>query len=192
MASSIKPFLDSAKERMAKSVEHFHAESRGIRTGRASSGLVDNIRVDYYGTKTPLNQLASVSVPEPRQLMVKPFDVNAVKDIEKAILASDLGLNPSIDGKALRISIPPLSEEQRMKLVSRVKSLAEEARVSMRNVRRDVLKEVETAQKDKGRSVSVTEDDVRQAKDEIQALLKSQEAAVDEYLDSKSKDIMDV
>ncbi|MCH2112060.1 MAG: ribosome recycling factor, partial [Planctomycetes bacterium] len=176
MASSIKPFLDSAKERMAKSVEHFQAESRGIRTGRATSGLVDNIRVDYYGTKTPLNQLASVSVPEPRQLMVKPFDVNAVKDIEKAILASDLGLNPSIDGKALRISIPPLSEEQRMKLVSRVKSLAEEARVSMRNVRRDVLKEVETAQKDKGRSVSVTEDDVRQAKDEIQALLKSQEA----------------
>ncbi|MDP6940474.1 MAG: ribosome recycling factor [Planctomycetota bacterium] len=192
MSSSIQPFLRSAKERLHKSVEHFGAETRGIRTGRATTGLVDNIRVDYYGSKTPLNQLASVAVPDPRSILVKPFDATALKDIEKAILASDLGMNPSIEGNALRISIPPLSAEQRQKLAGRIKSLAEEARVSMRNVRRDCIKDVETANKDKKREEAVSEDDVRQAKNEIQDLLKEHEGQIEDLLASKTKEILEV
>ena len=191
MASSIKPFLDSAGERMHKSVDHFAAEARGIRTGRANAGLIENVRVEYYGSKTPLQQLATVSVPDPRSMVVKPYDASALKEIEKAILSSDLGFNPSIEGKMLRISIPPLSEEQRKKLAGRVKALAEEARVSMRNVRRDVLRDVEAASRDKGRDVAVTEDDVRAAKDEIQDLLKDHEKKIDELLKTKTDEILD-
>lgn len=192
MANSTQPFLSTAKERMQKSVDHFLSETRGIRTGRATTSLVDNIRIDYYGSKTPLNQLATVSVPDPRSLVVKPFDAGSLKDIERAILASGLGFNPSIEGKALRISIPPLSEEQRKKLAGRVKSMAEETRVSMRNVRRDVLREVEAASKDKGRDVPVTEDDLKRAKTEIQDLLKDHEKQLEELLTGKTKEIMEV
>jgi ribosome recycling factor len=190
MATAIQPFLASARERMDKSLNHFQSESRGIRTGRATTGLVDNIRVSYYGSKTPINQLATVSVPDPRSLVVKPFDANSLKDIEKAIMAAELGLNPSIEGKTLRISIPPLSEEQRKKLAGRVKSMCEEARVAMRNVRRDVIREVEAANKDKDRDVSVSEDDLKRAKDEIQTLLKEHEQKAEEILSSKSKEIL--
>ncbi len=192
MARPIQPFLDDARSRMLKSVEHFQGETRGLRTGRANSGLVDNIRVDYYGSKTPLSQLATVSVPDARSLVVKPFDASSLKDIERAILASDLGFNPSLEGKMVRISIPPLSQEQREKLAGRVKNLAEEARVSMRNVRRDVLKEVESASRDKGRDVVVTEDDVREAKDSIQDLLKDHEKKIDEAMAAKTKEILEV
>ncbi|HJM39315.1 MAG TPA: ribosome recycling factor [Planctomycetota bacterium] len=192
MSSSIQPFLRSAKERLSKSVEHFSSETRGIRTGRATTGLVDNIRVDYYGSKTPLNQLASVAVPDPRSILVKPFDASSLKDIEKAILSSDLGMNPSIEGNALRISIPPLSAEQRQKLAGRIKSLAEETRISMRNVRRDCIKEVESASKDKKREDAVSEDDVRQAKDEVQSLLKEHEGQIEDLLASKTKEILDL
>ena len=190
MATAIQSFLASARERMDKSLNHFQSESRGIRTGRATTGLVDNIRVSYYGSKTPINQLATVSVPDPRSLVVKPFDANSLKDIEKAIMAAELGLNPSIEGKTLRISIPPLSEEQRKKLAGRVKSMCEEARVAMRNVRRDVIREVEAANKDKDRDVSVSEDDLKRAKDEIQTLLKEHEQKAEEILSSKSKEIL--
>jgi ribosome recycling factor len=192
MARPIQPFLDDARDRMMKSVDHFQSETRGLRTGRANTGLVDNIRVDYYGSKTPLSQLATVSVPDARSLVVKPFDASALKDIERAILASDLGFNPSLEGKMVRISIPPLSQEQRQKLAGRVKTLAEDARVSMRNVRRDVLKEVETASRDRGRDVVVTEDDVREAKDSIQDLLKEHEGKIDEILAAKTKEILEV
>lgn len=190
MATAIQPFLTSARERMDKSLNHFQSESRGIRTGRATTGLVDNIRVNYYGSKTPISQLATVSVPDSRSLVVKPFDANSLKDIEKAIMAADLGLNPSIEGKTLRISIPPLSEEQRKKLAGRVKSMCEEARVAMRNVRRDVIREVEAANKDKDRDVAVSEDDLKRAKNEIQALLKEHEHKAEEILSSKSKEIL--
>ncbi len=192
MARPIQPFLDDARSRMLKSVEHFQGETRGLRTGRANTGLVDNIRVDYYGSKTPLSQLATVSVPDARSLVVKPFDASSLKDIERAILASDLGFNPSLEGKMVRISIPPLSQEQRQKLAARVKTLAEDARVSMRNVRRDVLKEVEAASRDKGRDVVVTEDDLREAKDSIQDLLKEHEKKVEDAMASKTKEILEV
>lgn len=192
MSLSYQPYLDDAQERMDKTVEHFVEETRGFRTGRASAGLIENIRVDYYGTKTPLGQMASITAPEPRCLLVKPFDPSGLKDIEKAILASDLGLNPSIDGNALRVTVPHLSEEQRKKMVARLKSLAEDTKVSLRNVRRDVIKEVEHAQKDKTGDVVVTEDDVKSAKSEIQDILKKHESGVEETLNSKSTDIMEI
>lgn len=192
MASSIQGFLDDATQRMGKAVEHYATEIRGIRTGRANPGLIENIRVDYYGTKTPLNQMAAISVPEPRQLIVKPYDVNALKDIERAVLTADLGLNPSQDGKTLRITIPPLSEEQRKKLASRVKAMAEETKVSLRNVRRDVIKHVEAAVADKKHAPAVTDDDAETAKTKVQDILKAHEKKVDEAVASKSKEILEV
>lgn len=192
MSLSYQEFLDSATERMDKTVEHFLHDARGIRTGRASVGLIENLRVDYYGQKTPLSQMASVTVPEPRCLLVKPFDASALKEIEKAVMAADLGLNPSIEGKSLRITVPHLSEDQRKKMVGRVKAMAEETKVSLRNVRRDAIKEVEAAHQDKGRDVAVTDDDVQSAKSDIQDVLKDHEAKVDEGLESKSAEIMDV
>ena len=192
MSLSYQSYLDDAQERMDKTVEHFADETRGFRTGRASAGLIENIRVDYYGTKTPLSQMAAITVPEARCLLVKPFDPSGLKDIEKAVLAADLGLNPAIDGPSLRITVPHLSEEQRTKMVGRLKSLAEETKVSLRNVRRDAIRDVEHAQKDKTGDVVVTEDDVKSAKSDIQDILKSHEAKVKETLPSKSAEIMEV
>ncbi|TAH38739.1 MAG: ribosome recycling factor [Planctomycetota bacterium] len=192
MATPTQPFLDAATERLKKSLEHLGSEVRGIRTGRAMPGLIENVKVDYYGSRTPLSQIATITVPDPRSLLVKPFDPSSIKDIEKAIQASDLGLNPSVEAKAIRILIPPLSEDQRKKLAGRVKSLAEETRVSMRNVRRDVLKELETAADDKKRSVAITEDELERAKDKVQGLLKEYEKKVDELVAAKTKEIMEV
>jgi ribosome recycling factor len=192
MSSPIEPFVESAIERMDKSVQHFLDETRGIRTGRASAGLLDSVRVDYYGQKTPLSQIANVSVADSRCLLVKPFDNGVLKDIEKSILASDLGLNPAIEAGALRINIPALSQEQRQKLASRVKSLSEDARVAMRNVRRDVLREIEVEAKDKNRDVVLSEDDVKQGKTRIQDVLKEHETKIDELCKNKSEEIMTV
>ena len=192
MTLSYQEILDGASERMDKTVEHFLHDARGIRTGRANAGLVENLRVDYYGQKTPLSQMASVTVPEPRCLLVKPFDATALKEIEKAVMAADLGLNPSIEGKALRITVPHLSEDQRKKMVGRVKSMAEETKVSLRNVRRDAIKEVDSAHLDKARDVAVTDDDVQSAKSDIQDILKDHEKKVDSGLESKSAEILDV
>lgn len=192
MVSSIQSFLGSASSRMQKSVEHFQTEIRGIRTGRATPGLIENVRVDYYGSPTPLTQLASVTAPDARSLAVKPFDPSCLSDIEKAILAAGMGLNPSAEGGILRISIPPLSEDQRKKMVSRVRALAEEAKISLRNVRRDVLKEVETAKKESDRDIPVTEDDVQTAKSSVQEVLKESEDKIADICKSKSDEIMDV
>lgn len=192
MASSIQPFLDDATQRMDKAVEHFALEIRDIRTGRANPGLIENLRVDYYGTKTPLNQMAVINVPEPRQLVVKPYDVSALKDIERAVQMADLGMNPVSDGKTLRITIPPLSEEQRKKLAARVRTMSEEAKVALRNVRRDMIKHVETAQADKKHVPVLTEDDAKTAKDKVQDVLKLHEKKVDDAVAAKSKEIMEV
>jgi ribosome recycling factor len=192
MSLSYQTYLDDARERMDKTIEHFHDEIRGFRTGRASTGLVDNIRVDFYGNKTPLSQMANITVPEARCLLVKPFDPSTMKDIERAIMAADLGLNPAMEGNALRVTVPHLSEDQRKKMVARLKSLAEDTKVAIRNVRRDVLKDVEHAQKDKTGDVAVTEDDVKSAKSDVQDILKEHESKVDEALTSKSTEIMEV
>jgi ribosome recycling factor len=158
----------------------------GIRTGRATPGLLDSVKVTVYGSATPLKQLASVGAPEPSQLLIRPFDPSTIKDIEKAIVASELGLNPQNDGKIIRINIPPLSTDVRKKLVARIKELAEETRVSIRNVRRDANKAIETAEKDK----TISEDDRDKTKDEIQELTKKYEASVGELAKNREADVM--
>ena len=159
------------------------------RTGRASPTLVDTIRVEYYGTPTPLNQVAHISVPEARQLMIKPFDASpdVMKEIEKSIQKSDLGLNPQSDGKALRLIMPPLSGEQRQKLVAKVKDLVEQNRVALRNERREANKNADQMKKDG----ELTEDQCKKAHDAIDKELKAVEGKLDEALKAKSKEILE-
>jgi ribosome recycling factor len=180
--------LLDAEERMEKAVDHLRDVLRGIRTGRASPGLVDGLRVEYYGSPTPLKQIANIAIPEPRMIMIKPFDPGSVKDIEKAIQKSDLGISPSSDGKILRLQIPPLSEDRRKQLASLVKERAEEARVSMRNVRRDANKSADAAEKDS----TLTEDEARKLRDEIQELIKTYEEKVDAELKKKTEEILTI
>ncbi len=176
--------VQEAKDKMKKGVAHFGEETRGIRSGRATPALVENVRVDYYGSPTPLKQIASIGVPEPRALLIKPFDVSSLKEIEKAIQKSDLGINPLNDGKVLRVIIPPMSEEQRKKLAARIKELAEAARVSLRNLRRDLNKQIDESE--------MTDDEVEKAKEEVQKLLKSSEAEIDAGVAAKTKEVMEV
>jgi len=176
------------EERMQKAVDLFRTELRGMRTGRAHPGLVEPIRVEYYGSPTPLKQIASISCPEADQIVIKPFDQSALGAIEKAILKSDLGIPPGNDGKILRLKVPPLSQERRKQLVARAKEVAEEARVSLRNVRRDANKHAETAWKDG----TVGEDELARLKDEIQAKTKEMEGAVDHDLAKKTTELMEI
>ena len=153
-----------ADDRMEKSIEILKHALAGIRTGRANPGLVDSLRVEVYGSQTPIKQLASVGAPEPQQIVIRPYDPGTIKDIEKSIQASELGLTPISDGKVIRLNIPPLSTEVRKKLVARIRDLSEEAKVSIRNIRRDANKQADTEQKDK----ILTEDERDKLKDEIQ------------------------
>src|SRR5262249_24225447 len=141
--------LFDGEERMEKAVDVFRDELRGLRTGRATPALVDSLRVEYYGSPTPLKQLAQISTPDPQQIVIKPFDPGCLKDIEKALRSSDLGLAPKNDGNINRLTVPPMSGEQRQKMVARIKKLAEETKVAIRNIRRDANKHFETAEKDK-------------------------------------------
>jgi ribosome recycling factor len=179
--------LKDCRDRMEKALEVLRNELKGLRTGRASPALLDALRVEYYGSPTPIKQLASVSTPEPQQLLIKPFDAAALKDIEKAIRASDLGLAPDNDGKVIRLKIPAMSGDQRTKMAKKVKELAENAKVSCRNVRRDSNKHVETEEKAK----TISEDDAKKAKDKIQDVLKQYEAKADEVAAAKTKEIME-
>jgi ribosome recycling factor len=175
-------------EKMGQCVDHFHGELRGVRSGRASPGLVDSIRVEYYGTQTPLGQMAQISVPEARMIVIKPFDASQIQEVVKAIQASDLGVNPQVEGKIVRINLPPLSEERRKKLVALVKERAEAAKVSVRNVRRDSNRTAEQSQKDG----DLTEDDLRGLKDEIQEQTKEHESKIDTVLGQKIDELMAV
>ena len=177
-----------AEERMEKAVEVLKDELRGIRTGRAHPGLVDSLRVEYYGSPTPLKQLANVATPEAQLIVIRPFDPTSLKEIEKAILASDLGLTPMSDGRVIRLSIPPLSGERRKQLVHRVKELAEESRVAVRNIRRDANKHAEKAEKDK----ELSEDDCERLKGEIQKLTKTYEDKINEMAGKKEVEVMQV
>jgi ribosome recycling factor len=183
-----KAVLDDGKERYEKALEHLKEQLRAIRTGRASTALVDNVRVDYYGTQTPISQLASVSIPEPRQIIIKPFDASVLKEMAKAILQTDLGTTPQNDGRILRLTLPPLSGEQRQKYVAKVKDICEETRVALRNTRRDLNKHADGMRKDG----SLTEDENRRLHDEIQELLKAYERKVDEVTDRKVAEIQEV
>jgi ribosome recycling factor len=184
---SVDDILMDAEERMEKALGVLKNNLAGIRTGRATPGLLDSVKVTVYGSQTPLKQLASVGAPEPQQLVIRPFDPSTIKDIEKAIVASELGLNPQNDGRIIRINIPPLSTDVRKKLVARIKELSEESRVSIRNVRRDANKAVETAEKDK----LISEDDRDKAKEEIQELTKKYENSVGELAKNRETDVME-
>ena len=179
--------LSSFDEKMDKTVTHLKELLAGIRTGRASPALVETIRVDYYGTPTPINQLAHISVPEARQLLLKPFDASILKEVEKAILTSDLGLSPQNDGKTLRLILPPLSGEQRHKLVARVKDLAEQSRVSLRNERREANKHADQCKKDG----ELSEDGNKDLHGQIQDHLKKHEGQIDEVLAHKTREILE-
>jgi ribosome recycling factor len=185
---SIEEITFEAEERMEKSVTLLADQLRGVRTGRANVGLVESVRVDYYGSPTPLKQMANLSTPEPQQILIRPFDPSVIGDILKAIQTSDLGLSPNSDGKVVRLNVPPLSVEQRKKLAGRVKDLAEEARVAIRNIRRDANKQADVEQTAK----ALTEDDVKTCKDEVQTLTKKFEGKVNDMADKKSAEIMEV
>jgi ribosome recycling factor len=185
--SRIEEITLDAEDRMEKALAVLKNNLAGIRTGRATPGLVDSVRVTVYGSQTPLKQLASVGAPEPNQLVIRPFDPSTIKDIEKAIVASDLGLNPQNDGRIIRINIPALSTDVRKKLVTRIKELAEEARISIRSIRRDANKAVETAEKDK----AISEDDSTSAKEEVQELTKKFENMVGDLAKARESEVME-
>ena len=179
--------LFDAEERMEKSVALLTDQLKGVRTGRANVGLVESIRVEYYGSPTPLKQMAQISTPDPQQIVIRPFDQSALKDIEKAIRSSDLGMSPNNDGKMIRLTVPPMSGEQRQKMVTRIKKSAEEAKVACRNIRRDGNKHFDQAEKGK----EMTEDDRDKGKEEVQSLLKKYEERITEMADKKSKEILE-
>jgi ribosome recycling factor len=175
-------------ERMSRTIEALKKEFTSVRTGRASLALLDGIMVNYYDTQTPLQQLASLSIPESRQIAVQPWDQKIIPDIEKAIMKSDLGLTPMNDGKIIRINIPPLTEERRKQLVKAVKKKAEEAKISIRNIRRDANEELRKLEKEK----HLSEDEVKKLQEETQKITDSYIAKADEVLGHKEKEIMEV
>jgi ribosome recycling factor len=179
------PLIKDTRLKMKKGVEFFNEGLRGLRTGRTSPALVENIRVDAYGSPMPLNQLATISVPDPRTLVVKPFDPSMCTAIEKAILKSDIGITPASDGKLVRLPVPMMSQEQRDKMTHRVKELAEEARVTVRNIRRDQNKIAEAALK----SGELGEDQEHSAKDDIQKITKEMEAEIDGIVEARVQEI---
>ena len=176
------------EERMKKTVEYFKDDISTIRAGRANPKLVEKIMVDYYGTKTPLNQIANISAPEPRVLVVKPWDANVLENIEKAIQISDLGVNPGNDGKVIRLVIPQLTEERRKDLIKTVKKEVEKAKIALRNERRDTI---DTFKKMEKKS-EMTEDDLKDAESKVQELIDKYSKQIDDIYEKKEKDILEV
>jgi len=179
--------LLDVEERMEKAIAHLKADLARIRTGRANPGLVDSLRVEVYGSPTPIKQVASVGAPDPTQIVVRPYDPGTLKDIEKAIQAADLGLNPQSDGKLIRLNVPPLSGEVRRRMVGRVKELAEEAKIALRNIRRDGNKTADAAEKAK----SLSEDDRDHVKKEIQDLIGQYESQASELAKAREKEVLE-
>jgi len=182
-----KEILDSLRNEMDRSIEALMKEFGRVRTGRASVTLLDGVRVDYYGTPTPLNQLATLSIPEARLITIQPWDTNILKEIEKAIQKADLGLTPSNDGKIIRVSIPPLTEERRKELVKMVKKMAESSRVSLRNHRRKTNEDLKTMKNSK----DISEDDFFKAHDDVQKVTDEFIKKVDELTEIKEKEILE-
>ena len=180
--------LQELEGRMQKSIDVFVQNLSEVRAGRANPAILNKIRVDYYGVPTPINQVAGVSVPEARLIVIQPWDMSILKEIEKAILASDIGLNPNNDGKVIRLSFPELTEERRKELVKGIRKTSEEAKVSVRSVRRDGIEKFKSMQKNN----EITEDDLRNAEDSIQKLTDKYVAEIDKILEKKEKEIMSV
>jgi ribosome recycling factor len=183
----IEEVYEETRDRMGKSITALKNELKRVRTGRASLSLLDGIKADYYGTPTPLNQMASLQVPEPRMIAIQPWDVSALKEIEKAILKSDLGLTPSNDGKIIRITIPPLTEERRKELVKVVNKIAEEHRVAVRNIRRDSNELLKGLKKDG----DISEDDAFKAQEQVQKITDEHIEMIDEICSQKEKEILE-
>jgi ribosome recycling factor len=184
----IENFIGDATQRMDKSVEATHEHFNSVRTGRATPALLDRVTIDYYGTPTPLKNLATINAPEPRLLTIQPFDPSSIKQIEKTILESDLGLTPSNDGKLVRLPIPQLTEDRRKELVKLVRSMAEEGKVAIRNVRRDAIKHLEELVK----NGDVGDDEERAAEGRVQKLTDEHTSKIDELLKHKEAEIMEV
>ncbi|OQA01792.1 MAG: Ribosome-recycling factor [Planctomycetes bacterium ADurb.Bin401] len=178
--------VNEHKNMMEKVIEHLGNEFKSVRTGRASTGLVENLRVDYYGTPTPLRQLATLSTPQADLIMIKPFDIGSIKEIEKAIKNSDLSIAPISDGKVVRLSVPPLSGERRKQIVGQVKQFGEQAKISIRNIRRDANKKLEDEEKTK----LITEDDRDKGKKEMDELTKLYTDKIEKSVKAKSDEIM--
>jgi ribosome recycling factor len=186
--NSIKEIEANAKSRMEKAVTDLQQEMVSIRTGRASVSILDHVRVDYYGTPTPLNQLANLHVPEPSLITLQPWDTSQISAIEKAIRSSDLGLNPGNDGKLIRIPIPPLTEERRKDFVKRLHAIAEHHRVAVRNIRRDANEHTKKLLKDK----KITEDDEKRALDDMQKMTDTHMQKIDASARTKEKELMEI
>jgi ribosome recycling factor len=184
----VEDLIQDASRRMDKSAEAAHNEFNTVRTGRASAALLDRIAIDYYGQRTPLKQLATINVPEPRLLTIQPFDPSSLKAIEEALQESDLGLTPANDGRIIRLPIPQLTEERRKELVKVVRHIAEEGRVAVRNVRRDVLHHL----KELGHNGEIGDDDERRAEERVQKLTDEHTHAIDELLKHKETEILEV
>lgn len=176
------------KERMEKTINVYAEKLAEVRAGRANPAILNKVRIDYYGTPTPINQVAGVSVPEARLIVIQPWDISILKEIEKAILASDIGINPNNDGKVIRLAFPELTEERRKDLVKEIKKMAEEAKVAIRAVRRDGIEEAKSEQKEG----NITEDELKQAENEIQKLTDKSIEEIDKILENKEKEIMSV
>jgi ribosome recycling factor len=185
---NVKEVEASAKSRMEKALTDLQHAMASIRTGRASISIFDNLKVDYYGTPTPLNQLANLHVPEPTMITIQPWDVSQIGAIDKAIRGSDLGLNPANDGKILRVPVPPLTEERRKEIVKRLHHVAEDHRVALRNIRRDANEQLKKLLKDK----TISEDDERRALEEVQKMTDAQMAKIDTASKAKEKEILDI
>src|SRR5210317_1007323 len=183
----IDDIYQDTQDSMSKSIEALERELNRVRTGRASLSILDGIKVDYYGTLTPLNQMATLAVPESRLITIQPWDVSVIKDIEKAILKSDLGLTPSSDGKIIRISIPALTEERRKELVKVVRKICEDYKVSVRNIRRDSNELIKSMKKDG----EISEDDAFKSQDEVQKITDEQVKLIDECFKEKEKEILE-
>ena len=183
----IESMYHETRESMKKSIDALENDLKKIRTGRASLSILDDIRVDYYGTLTPLNQMASLSTPESRLIMIQPWDVSVIKEVEKAILKSDLGLTPSNDGKVVRISIPPLTEERRKQLVKVIYKKSEEHKISVRNIRRDTNDLLKSLKKDG----DISEDDAFKAQDQVQKITDEHIKLIDDVCKNKEKEILE-
>jgi ribosome recycling factor len=184
----VRMVLDEASDKMAKSVQHAKQEFAGVRTGRANPGLVDKLTVDYYGTEVPMQQLAGFSVPEARQLLITPYDKGSMDAIERTIRESDLGLNPSNDGNAIRLIFPPLTEERRKELVKVVRHMAEEGKVALRNERRRARHDLDDLKKDG----DISDDDLQRAEKELDKQIHQFEAQIDDALQTKETELLEV
>ncbi|MBD3233624.1 MAG: ribosome recycling factor [candidate division Zixibacteria bacterium] len=184
----IKDVLKDIESRMKKSVDALDAELKSMRIGKASPALLDNLRVEYYGTKVPINQVANVSAPEPRLLVVQTWEKDMVDEVVKAIMKSEMGLNPSTEGNIIRIPIPPMSEERRKETVKLVKKFGEDCKVAIRNVRRDANDRLKTADKNK----EISEDQMRKGQDQVQEVTDKYTKSIDELVEKKEKEVMEV